>query len=52
MKCDDNEQYSRRSGLRIHGVEVKEKESEDDVINTLGQCYSILDVPFSPNDID
>ena len=23
IKCDDNEQYSRRSYLRIHGVEVK-----------------------------
>ena len=52
VKCDDNEQYSRRIGLRIHGVEVKEKESEDDVINTLGQWYSILDVPFNPNYID
>ena len=52
MKCDDNEQYSRRSGLRIHGVEVKEKESEDDVMNKLGQCYSKLNVPFNPNDID
>ena len=24
VKCDDNEQYSRRSCLRIHGVEVEE----------------------------
>ena len=30
----------------------KEKENEDDVINTLEQCYSSLDVPFNPNDID
>lgn len=26
VKCDDKEQYSKRSSLRIHGVEVKEKE--------------------------
>ena len=52
IKCNDNEQYSRRSCLRIHGVEVKEKEGKDDVMNTLEQCYSSLDVPFNPNDID
>ena len=52
VKCDDNEQYSRRSCSRIHGVEVKEKESRDDVMNTFEQCYSSLDVPFNPNDID
>ena len=52
VKCNDNEQYSRRSCLRIHGVEVKEKEDKDDVMNTLEQCYSSLDVPFNPNDID
>ena len=38
--------------MRIHGVEVKEKESEDDVMNTLEKCYSSLNVPFDPNDID
>ena len=52
IKGDDNELFIRRSCLRIHGVEVKEKESEDDVMNTLEQCYSSLDVPFDPNDID
>ena len=52
VKYDDDEQYSRRSYLDIHGVEVKEKESEDDVMNMLEQCYSSLDVPFNPNDID
>ena len=52
VKCNDNEQYSRRSCLRIHGVEVKEKEGKDDVMNTLEQCYSSLDVPFNPNDVD
>ena len=36
VKYDDNEQYSRRSCLRIHGVEVKENEDEDGVMNVLG----------------
>ena len=38
--------------MLIHGTEVKEKESEDDVISTLEQCYSGLDAPFHRNDID
>ena len=33
-------------------MEVKEKEGKDDVMNTLEQCYSSLDVPFNPNDVD
>ena len=52
VKCNDTEQFSRRSCLRIHGVGVKEKESEDDIMNTLEQCYSSLDVPFNPIDIN
>ena len=50
VKCDDNEQYSRKSCSRIHGVEVKEKKSEDDVMNTLEECCSSLNVPLDPND--
>ena len=42
IKCDDNRQYSKTSCLRIHGVKVKEKESKDDVLNTLEKCYSTL----------
>ena len=33
-------------------MEVKEKESEDDVMNTLEKCYSSLNLPFDPNDTD
>ena len=35
IKCDDNEQYSRRSCLRIRGVEIKENEDEDGLMNVL-----------------
>ena len=31
---------------------AKEKETEDDIMNTLKQYFSSLDVPFNPNDID
>ena len=37
-------------------MKVKEKESEDDVMNTLEKCYSSLNVSFDPiliqSDID
>ena len=52
VKCDDNEQYSRRSCLRIHGVEVKENEDEDGVMNELEDCYSSVNLQFDANDID
>ena len=52
VKCDDNEQYSRRSWLRIHGVEVKENEDEDGVMNVLEDCYSSVNLSFDANDID
>ena len=52
VKCEDNEQYSRRSCLRIHGKKRKGKKSEGDAMNMLEQCCSGLDVPFNPNDID
>ena len=52
IKCDDNEQYSRRSYLRIHGVEVKENEDEDGIMNVLEDCYSSVNLQFDANDID
>ena len=52
VKCDDNKQYSRGSCLRIHGVEVKENEDEDGVMNVLEDCYSSLNLQFDANDID
>ena len=52
VKCDDNEQYSRRSCLRIHGVEGKENENEDGVMSVLEDCYSSLKLQFDANDID
>ena len=52
VKCDDNEQYSRKSCLCIHGVEVKENDDEDGVMNVLEDCYSSVNLPFDANDID
>ena len=52
IKYDDNEQYSRTSCLLIHGVEVKENEDEDDIMNVLEDCYSSVNFQFDANDID
>ena len=52
IKCDDNEQYSRRSCLRIHGVELKENEDEDGIMNVLEDCYSSVNLQFDANHID
>ena len=50
VKCDDNEQYSRRSCMRIQEVEVKE--NEDGVMNVLEDYYSSVNLQFDANDID
>ena len=52
VKCDDDAQYSRRSCLRIHGVEVKENEDEDGIMNVLDDCYFSVNLQFDANDID
>ena len=52
VKCNGNEQCSRRSCLRIHGVEVKENEDEDGIVNVLEDCYSSVNFQFDVNNID
>ena len=48
---DDNKQYSRRSCLRIHGIEFKEGDSGD-VMEELEKCYNVIGIPFNENEID
>ena len=52
VKCDNNEQYSWRSCLRIHGGEVKENEDEEGIMNVREACYSSVNLQFHANDID
>ena len=54
VACDDNEQYSRRSCLRINGIEKENGKKEDNisVINKLKECYENIDVKFDSNAID
>ena len=51
-KCDDNQQYSRRSCLRIHGIETKTKESNEDIIEKVKECYEASEIPFNEANID
>ena len=46
VKADDNEQYSRRSCLRIHGISYDENSRNEDMEITLSDCFGKVDVPF------
>ena len=48
---NDTELYSRRSCLRIHGIEFKEGDSGD-VMEEIGKCYNVIGISFNENEID
>ena len=50
IKCDDNEQYSRRSCLRIHGLDFSSDEDEG-VLKKLEKCYSDMRIEFNQNEM-
>ena len=39
-KCDDNEQYSRRSCIRIHGIEWNKDDKDENVKNIVSELLS------------
>ena len=45
IKFHDNGQYSRRSCIRIHGVQYHEND-DISVINKVEQCYDEIGVKF------
>ena len=51
IKCDSNEQYSRRTSTRIHGSEVPENESIDNVMAVVKFCHEKINVPFDQDNI-
>ena len=51
IKCDDNEQYSRRSCLRVHGLDFTSDEDEG-VMKKVGKCCSDMGIEFNQNEID
>ena len=52
IKCDDNEQYSRRTCLRIHGVKISDDARSENVMNLVKECYSDIDLKFNEEEID
>ena len=53
IKCDDNEQYSRRSCVRIHGIEFNEGKAKDENVNEIvKRCYETMGMSFNENSID
>ena len=51
IKCDDNEQYSRRSWLRVHGLEFN-SDNDEGVMKKVEKCCKDMDVEFNENEID
>ena len=45
-------QYSRRTSIRIHGTEVPENESVDNIIAVVESCHEKINVPFDHDNID
>ena len=50
IKCDDNEQYSRRSCLRVHGLEFN-SDNDECFMKKVEKCKD-ADVEFNENEID
>ena len=50
IKCD--EQYSRRSSLRIQGFECSDDERTDNVLQRVKVCYKEMNLPFQDENID
>ena len=51
-KCDDLQQYSRRSSLRIHGIRDNIDEDQKSLMNVIESCYGEVNVPFVKSEID
>ena len=49
-KCDYIKQYSRRSCLRVHGINSNEQ--SEDVIEKIRECDNALELPFNEEVID
>ena len=51
IKCDDNEQYSRRSCLPVHGLDFSSDEDEG-VMKKVEKCCSDMGIEFNQNKIE
>ena len=51
-KCDDNQQYSRHSCVRIHGIESNINNKNQDATEKIRECYNALEFLFNEEVID
>ena len=53
IKCDDNEQYSRRYCLRMHGLKYEKKnENQNGIVSKVSECFSEIGLPYEEAEID
>ena len=52
IKYDDNEQYSRRYCLRMHGLKYEGNENQNDIVSKISECFSEIGLPYEEAEID
>ena len=52
IKCDDNEQYSRRYCLRMHGLKYDKNENQNDIVSKVSECFSEIGLSYEEAEID
>ena len=52
IKCDDNEQYSTRYCLRMHGLKFDKNESQNDLVSKIFECFGEIGLPYEEEEID
>ena len=52
IKCDDNEQYSRRYCLRMHGLKYDKNENQSDIVSKVSECFSEIGLSYEEAEID
>ena len=52
IKCDHNEQYSRRyCCLKMHGLKYDKNESQNDLVPKISECLSEISLPYEEAEI-
>ena len=52
IKCDYNEQYSRRYCLRMHGLKYEKNENQNDIVSKVSESFSEIGLPYEEAEID
>ena len=52
IKCDDNEQYSRRYCLRMPDLKYDKNENQIDTVSKFSECFSKVGLLYEEEEID